>query len=610
MPDSVIRRVIKVTALAVFVLSVEWAVVLILSGGFDTEVFGRRLSSNAPLRPLLIASLALSVLILAGGIRATPQRAVMVIALLMALTGVLFGTTAAGGADSYGYVSQADLWNTGTLKVSQPWVADVPWPNREWTFAPLGYRPSGQGRVGELVPTYSPGLPLLMALAKRAAGHCAMFLIVPVSGAVLVLATYGVGTRLGSPLAGLIGALLVATSPPVLLMLMSALTDVPVAAAWAASFYFLLGTTRRSIVASGLLAAVAILIRPNLVILAPAMALWYLIRTRSSPLRDRLGDLVLFSLAAAPGVITTALINNYLYGSPLTSGYGGLRDMFSSDYVLPNLVNYSRWLVEAQTVAFVAGILALAIPMRAIWPNVGNRRVFFIIALFIALLWMQYFAYLVFDVWWYLRFLLSSWPFIAVGVGALIVATVRSRGRVAMALGVLLVSGVVIHNLWFAWRHGAFDSWQGERRYVSIGKHVRTWTPENSVIFTMQHSGSLRYYSGRVTLRYDNLDRRWLDRAVAFLEERGTPPFLLLEEWEVPDFKQRFGSQAALERLARPPVFTYRGPAEIRLWDLRSTRSHEDRSEMIVESYRQLSCVPPAPSRPLIFHAVGRSFDD
>ena len=97
-------------------------------------------------------------------------------------------------------MSQADLWVERDLRIEQPWVADLPWPNANWTAAPLGYRPVEYEESLAIVPTYSPGLPLLMAGAKSVFGHGALFWIVPLSGAVLVLATYGIGRRLGAPL--------------------------------------------------------------------------------------------------------------------------------------------------------------------------------------------------------------------------------------------------------------------------------------------------------------------------------------------------------------------------------------------------------------------------
>jgi len=150
------------------------------------------------------------------------------------------GTRALSGADSYGYVSQADLWLRGDLKIPQPFTVEAPWPNADRAFAPLGYQPSPQdNRV--IVPTYAPGLPLLLALAKRVGGQTAMHFVVPFSTAVLVLATFGLDRRLGSDTAGLIGAYLLAASPVLVTYALVAMTDMPVAAAWAVAFYAALG---------------------------------------------------------------------------------------------------------------------------------------------------------------------------------------------------------------------------------------------------------------------------------------------------------------------------------------------------------------------------------
>ena len=68
----------------------------------------------------------------------------------------------------------------------------------------------------------------------------------------------------------------------------------------------------------------------------------------------------------------------------------------------------------------------------------------------------------------------------------------------------------------------------------------------------MQHSGSIRHYSGRPTLRYDSLDPEWLDRAIAHLRSAGYEPYLLLEKFEVPIFRERFAAQKSVALLDAP----------------------------------------------------------
>ena len=93
--------------------------------------------------------------------RALPFAVPLAVVLAVYL-GVHYGSFAAAGSDSYGYVSQARLWLSGIPRVEQPWVQDFPWPNREWMFAPLGYRPFSPD--GTIVPTYPAGLPMIMAV--------------------------------------------------------------------------------------------------------------------------------------------------------------------------------------------------------------------------------------------------------------------------------------------------------------------------------------------------------------------------------------------------------------------------------------------------------------
>ena len=116
------------------------------------------------------------------------------------------------------------------------------------------------------------------------------------------------------------------------------------------------------------------------------------------------------------------------------------------------------------------------------------------------------------------------------------------------------------HNLYYASTHGAFPSGEGDHRYVSIAKMVEQATDPSAVIFTGQHSGPIRYYAGRTIVRFDLLDPAWLDRAVQWLNAQGRRPYLLLEEWEMTEFQDRFSPSNALGTIALAPVVDYRAP--------------------------------------------------
>jgi hypothetical protein len=105
---------------------------------------------------------------------------------------------------------------------------------------------------------------------------------------------------------------------------------------------------------------------------------------------------------------------------------------------------------------------------------------------------------------------------------------------------------------------GAFDLWHADRVYVAAAQAVRSLTPDNSVVFSNLHSGSLRYYGGRMTLRFTLLDRDWLDRAIAWMAERGVMSYALLEVDEVGAFRAQFASQSAVDNLDRRPLLMHR----------------------------------------------------
>jgi hypothetical protein len=67
----------------------------------------------------------------------------------------------------------------------------------------------------------------------------------------------------------------------------------------------------------------------------------------------------------------------------------------------------------------------------------------------------------------------------------------------------------------------------------------------------------VRYYGGRMTLRFLWLDGAWLDRVAAWLNEHGAPSYMLLRRDEVAAFKEHFKGATALARLDAPPIFLY-----------------------------------------------------
>ena len=529
------------------------------------------------------------------------------LAAIVISAGLAWNTRVAAGADAYGYVSQADLWLRGNLHIDQSFGASVPWPLARWTFTPLGYRPEPVGY--RIVPQYAAGLPLLMAAFKLIAGQCAIFWVVPICGGILVFATYAMGLQIGRPVVGLAAAWLVAASPTQLFMLMAPMSDVPAAAAWATSVACALGRTPFSAVAAGTAAAIAILIRPNLAPLAAVIAIWMVWRsglahgpaptplvgaaapTRSMPLWRTLW----FALPAAAGAIAVGVINARLYGSPFVSGYD-LTDAYLASYLLPNLRRYGWWLISAETPFALAGFAALAVPSARIWRTTSSREVLPLLGGVAAIVWISYLLFVPWDAWWYLRFLLPAWPMMTLGTASIAAALYRAAPSAALRALVIGVLGAIgINGVWQAVRRDAFSVATGEAKYIEVAKTVESLTEPDAVIISAQHSGSIRYYGGRLTLRWDVGDPAWLDRTVEWLAAHGHHPYFVLEPQEIGELRTRYGPRNASARLDWTPMVSFRGGAVTMYDGVR--REHEGRtvSQLPSRAIRECPSQRPAP---------------
>ena len=482
------------------------------------------------------------------------------LALIVVCAGLTWNTRVAAGSDAYGYVSQADLWLRGDLHIDQSFGASVPWPMARWTFTPLGYRPEPDGY--RIVPQYSPGLPLLMAGFKAIAGQCAMFWVVPICGGVLVFATYAIGHRIGRPVVGMAAAWMVATSPAMLFMLMAPMSDVPAAAAWAVAAACVLGQTPLAAGGAGIAAAIAILIRPNLAPLAGVIFVWIAWRdlTTGRWCDWRRVATPWYLMPTAAGAIAVAIINTRLYGSPLASGYD-LTDGFLLSYVVPNLRRYVWWLVSAETPFALAGLACLAIPSARIWRTRSSREALWLFGGVAAAVWISYLLYVPWGAWWYLRFLLPTWPMMALGTASLAAAVYRARPPVLRGAVVVVLVAIGVSGVTQAAQRETFSVARGESKYVEVAKTVESLTGPDDVIISAQHSGSLRYYAGRLTLRWDVGDPAWLDRTVDWLAAHGHHPYFVLEPQEVDELRARYGARNASARLDWTPMVSFRGGA-------------------------------------------------
>jgi len=486
------------------------------------------------------------------------------LALAVLLAGLRWGVMVAGGADSYGYLSQADLWRRGSLVVHQDVVRPTPWPDAAETWTPLGYRPSPQARDA-IVPIYPPGLPLLMAAAQAVAGFCGAFVVVPLCGALTIWLTFLLGRRLfDSPAISLVGAALVASSPVFLYQLMNAMSDVPVTAFWTLALVL---AVRRRPLTSGLAMTVAIAIRPNLAPLAAVLVVWMWASDIAAARRGR--SAARFAAGVSPAIVFIAVLNAVLYESPLTSGYGTTGDLFVGEPAT-NIVNYARWIADVETP--IVGLAFVYIAMPRIFPPPRLPSARLLLGGTIAVTLLSYVFYRPFDVWWYLRFLLPMWPAMMLATAAAIDTVVarslgwrnerpgRSMNASAHAIVMASIATLIVwHGVHVAASRGVFDLGRTERSYIDVARFVADHTEPNAVVLSHQHSGSLGFYAGRLTLRFDVLDPVWLDRAFTYLESIGRRPYLVLDGGEVEAFRHRFAGASRAGGLDAPPLAALNG---------------------------------------------------
>ena len=608
--------------------SALWTLNLALFGGVTFNLGGLTIRSNNPIRSCEVAVVALVVFMLTGGtpvlVRAwrwllrvlgsvsaagrfaSSRWAALLLSAAVFATGITYMTTVGAGSDGSGYVSQADRWLNGTLKPPQPWVASVPWTNAAWSFTPLGYTPIQTVSPFAQSPTYSPGLPLMMAAAKAIGGQAALFLIVPLCAAVLVLATYGTGVRIGGPTIGIIAAWMVATSPIVLFILALPYSDVPAGAAWIAAFFFLLGEGVWPLVLAALCSGLAILIRPNIVFLAPVLALWFLIRPTTAGARSvgqRIGDALLYAAAVTPAILILMSVYRYLYGSPFVSGYGRFSDLLALKHVMPNLRQYFTWVMDVQPTFTIVGLIGLAMPW--IWQSIFARRAMAIAALVVASLAVEYCAYLVFSDWTSLRFFIPAWPFLALGFGGVAAWLLERRSRAISFATAAAVIALGVLGIRRADQLYAFDLWYGNRRYVAAAAIVRDLAPLNSAVFSMEHSGAVRYYAGRVPIRYDMFEADTIDPSIQWLADNGVQSYAVLDNWEVDEFRKRFGPAKVVKALEVPVAIyhAYQNSGTVYVYDLTAPPTPGTAPKVITEvdpgRWRNW---PPGPTPTLAFH--------
>jgi hypothetical protein len=327
----------------------------------------------------------------------------------------------------------------------------------------------------------------------------------------------------------------VVTSPTVVFQSASPMSDVPSAALWTGAVVAALGERRRSALVSGLWAAAALAVRPNMLVIPLVL---FVQLAASSRGRERWVRLALFTAPVAFAVLAIAALYTAWHGTPWNSGFGSAEEIFSVRNIAPNLARYPVWLWQSQSPFVLLALVPLLPQFRS---DACQPAVRLCAALFLATL-ISYVGYRKFEDWWYVRFLLPAFPALLVLMSTGLLALARRLPRPWDRVAVTAVAFMLLASTTrFNQAHGMFGPLRdAELRYATVGTYVHGALPANAVVFSMQESGSVRYYGGRMTIRWDLIDRDWTARAPAEVERLGLHPYMVIEDWEMPQMREAF----------------------------------------------------------------------
>jgi len=440
---------------------------------------------------------------------------------------ILIGAVA-GGSDNSGYFNEARLISQGRLHVAQRTLASLPVADTPgYLYTPLGFRPAVDG-TRRLVPTYPPGLPLLLVPASWIAGwpHAGDLVLLLHSLAGIAL-TYALARHCGLAATwSLLAAIILAASPLYLFLSLQALSDVP-AAVWATAAVVAAlrchGRPGWALVA-GVSISVGFLVRPtNCLIGLPV-----LLAIGWSPRR-----LALVAAGSLPGIVALLAVNHAAYGNAFVSGYGAVGQEFHSDLVTPTFAFYAKWLP-----LLLSPVIMLA-PFVLLLGR-SKPRVVTVLFVWASAFILFYSAYRwTHEDWWFLRFLLPAAPaLIVAGLLTCHRGLAAAERRLGARARILVPAAVLVLAVGVeATRHRQLsEAWvigHGERKYGRVAAWLNAHVAPTSVLITSQASGALFYFTDFTLLKLQELNPALTQRILTSVKAERRDTYAVLFPYEV-----------------------------------------------------------------------------
>jgi Dolichyl-phosphate-mannose-protein mannosyltransferase len=479
------------------------------------------------------------------------------VALLVAYALALFHHTsrAVGGSDSSGYLNAARLFARGHATEPVRGLERLQMPDEfAPVFIPLGYTTAREPR--RMAGSYPPGMPLHMALAERLGGwSTAPFLVSPIAGLACLVLIYLLGRELRlTPPFAFAGSLLLAFFPTFVFIALQPMSDV-LATAWALAAIYSGYRSRRArdgwrwAAFAGLAFGIGVLVRPtNAILLAPLLL--------ALPLRPR--SWLSFLAGGVPAAIVLLGYNWAVFGSPFSTGYQTLlAEAMAWSNFPARARHYGYWIGRLLTPIVPIGWLAVAADRRA---PLRDRAV---LLSWFGAFFLFYCFYVVYEAWWYTRFLLPAVP--ALILGALVVVrdlVIRNESgrhpRWAAVLAAAVLTAALAVEVGFDEKNRVHKFYKSERIYPQACEMARRRLPEDAVILSMQMSGALHYYTPLTYAMWNWLLPERFAVLRASTESRGHHWYALLAPFETVEVRKNFpGDWREIDRVG-----------DVALWEL------------------------------------------
>jgi 4-amino-4-deoxy-L-arabinose transferase-like glycosyltransferase len=398
--------------------------------------------------------------------------------------------------------------------------------NRLAIASPLGWTPAPGG--AGIAPTFPIGTSLVMALFTLVVGADAVYFVAPVTGLVTLWLVYRLAREWHDAESALFATALVAWNPLVVAYAKQPMSDMPATMWIMLALLLAVRSSRASAFAAGLAAGAAVITRPALLVAAAVIPL---AAHRGDTARQRFA---ISSAGLAVMLLVLMAIQHHLFGSPFATGYGSSATLFSWSHVAANLGIFTRHGWEVLGPLFIPGLIVGIFAAR---PESRGKP----LAIFAAVT-LPYLFYLPFDHWETVRFLLPGLvPLTIVAADGLIhIARLPRKPAVTAAVLIAFVAIVAGRSEILLRASSVWDVASLESRYPLAGEWINVNTPQESVVLANQHSGSLRWYAKRQTIRWDFIAPEQLVTTVRELQAHGATVYVALEGDEVAMFDRRF----------------------------------------------------------------------